>query len=103
MFEKLAFFNKTMLFSVYLLILRLAVLRYIFRLLASSSLPSSKHKIILTYYQTMVNKKIKKSPRRHEENVATEHLWQKGTETRNGPITSRILWNRDFDTRTSAI
>jgi len=45
---------------VYLLIQRRAVLRYIWRLLASSSLPSGKHTCILTYYQTIVNKKMKK-------------------------------------------
>jgi hypothetical protein len=45
-------------FGVYLLIRKRAGLRYIRRLLASSSLPSGKQVSILTYFQTEVKKKM---------------------------------------------
>jgi hypothetical protein len=43
-----------MIFGVYLLIRKRAVLRYICRLLAGCSLPSGKHRGILTYIQIKV-------------------------------------------------
>jgi len=52
-----------MLFCVYLLILRRAVLRYIRRLLAGYRLPAGKHAGILTEIQTKVKgKRQKKQP-----------------------------------------
>jgi len=45
---------------VYLLILRRAVLRYIWRLLAGYRLPTGKHAGILTEIQTKVNQKMAK-------------------------------------------
>ena len=49
-------------------------------------LPAGKHTGILTDFQTIVNKKMKKS---------AFFGPQRGTENRNGPINSRISWNRD--------
>jgi len=46
-----------MLFGVYLLIRKRAVLRYIYRLRAGYRLPAGKYAGILTYFQTKVKKK----------------------------------------------
>jgi len=55
-----------MIFGVYLLIRKRAVLRYIWRLLAGYRLPADKHAGILTEIQTKVKKKTNKknSPQR---------------------------------------
>jgi hypothetical protein len=50
-----------MIFGVYLLIRKRAVLRYIRCLRAGYRLPAGKHAGILTHFRTKVNKKTQKS------------------------------------------
>ena len=57
-----------MIFGVYLLIRRLAVLRYIRCLRAGYRLPISKYTGILTQFQRKVNKKLAE---RHKKKLAT--------------------------------